>query len=335
MTAVLSGTGHDALFAHGRIAVLQQMLLTRPDVDRLLGAHDAREVARIFTELKLSSRIDQGIADPDRILDAIAAWVRDEVETMAPEKFAAVFDILWLEGDVPLLAFLLKERLGLTSAVSHVPTPAITAYSPELWKTLVVQGQSDTLPVSAVSCIQEVIALENPTPALIDARAAQWGATRQLELAKQSGSSLIVAFVRHAIDLQNIRIALRSLNIAPKERKSMLLPGGTLPHESFLGTRSDLLHAVRIADMGFVLTGDVAEDDHQQLEHSLSAVTAADIAALWNVPLSIEPIFAFAALTLSHVRLLRALLLAKRAGFSPQDAKRILPPFLPTTHYIS
>lgn len=329
-----SGTGHDVLFAHGRTGVLQQLLLARTDVDRLLGAHDTEEVARIFTELKLSSRIDQGLADPDKVLEAIAAWVQEEVLTMAPEEYAQVFDILWLEGDVPLLAYLLKEHFGLTSAISTVPAPAITAYPPDAWRQLIEHGTSDVLPPSAVQSAQRALAMKQPLPAELDTLAAQWGAVRQLALAKESKSPLIVRFVRHSIDLQNIRTTLRALDIPKEERLTMLLPGGTLPEESFLGTRKDLHHAIVSADIGFTLTGDVESSDHSTLEQHLSAVLAEDIAALWNVPLSIEPLFAFAALTLLQLRLLRALLLAKRAGFSPQDTKAVLPPFIPATHYV-
>ena len=90
---------------------MQQLLLSNSDIDRLLGAHDLTEVTRILVELKLSSRIDQGISDPDRILDAIAVWVRSEVLEMAPQKYVQTFDVLWLEGDLPLFSYLLKAKL--------------------------------------------------------------------------------------------------------------------------------------------------------------------------------------------------------------------------------
>lgn len=334
MTLPRSGIGHDVLFAHGRVSVLQQHLLARPDIDRLLGAHDLHEVARIFTELKFSNRIDQGISDPDVILDAIAVWVRDEALGMAPEKFVKIFDVLWLEGDVPLLAYLLKKRLGLTSAISRIPTPAITAFPPQAWQALVEHGTSNEIPASAVSCVQEALSQKSPTPAVIDAIAAQWGAKYQVEITRKSGSPLIVSYVRHQIDLQNIRTALRALDLPKEEREAMLLHGGTLPLSAFCGTKQDLQHAIEVAEIGFTLTGEIQNGDHRELEQSLSAVLAEDIAALWNVPLKIDQIFAFAAIALSQLRLLRTILLAKRAGFSPQETKHVLPPFLPATHYI-
>ncbi|MBM3231301.1 V-type ATPase subunit [Candidatus Peregrinibacteria bacterium] len=332
--------GHDIAYAHGRIAVLQQLLLSRSDVDRLLGAHDAREVAKIFIELRLTSRIDQGIADPDAVLTAVAHWVREEVLAMAPSKSLDAFDILWLEGDVPLLAYLLKQKLGLTSAISQEPAPAFTLYAPALWKELFSSTEhslrSEQYPVSAKKVVSHVLALKDPTPASIDTIAAQWGANEQLRIAKRYGSDHILRYVRHTIDVKNIRTALRSIERPQEERKQLLVAGGTVPVRGFLGDRKDIAHAVEMADLGYDLAAEIRKEhvDIQRLEQSLSSVVAADIADMWNVPLSSEPLFAFATLAFTQITLLRTILLVKRAGFSPQETKRVLPPFLPGTHYV-
>jgi len=330
--------GHDIAYAHGRIAVLQQLLLSRSEVDRLLGAHDAQEVAKIFIELRFTSRIDQGIADPDMLLLALARWVREEVLSMAPPKSMHAFDVLWLEGDIPLLAYLLKKKIGLTSAISQEPAPAFTSYSPEAWKDLIEheRGWDDHHPPSASKVVAEALALQDPTPAAIDTIAAEWGAGEQLLAAKRSGSRNILRYVRHSIDLKNIRTALRSLDRSKEERQALLVTGGTIPVKSLLGSRADIAHAVEMADLGFGVAVEIRKEevDIQRLEQSLSSVTAADIADMWNVPLSPEPLFAFAALAFTQITLLRTILLVKRAGFSPQQTKRVLPPFLPATHYV-
>lgn len=330
--------GHDVAYAHGRIAVLQQLLLSRSDVDRLLGAHDAQEVAKIFIELRLTSRIDQGVSDPDAVLMGIAHWVREEVLSMAPPQSMAAFDVLWIEGDIPLLAYLLKKKLGLTSAISQEPAPAFTSYSIDAWRDLIEHGRGwdEHHPKSASDVVAKALALENPTPAQIDTIAAEWGAGEQLSAAKRSGSRNIVAYVRHAIDLQNIRTALRSLDRTKEEREALLVTGGTIKVKDLLGSRSDIAHAVEMADLGYGVADEIRKEDTdvQRLEQALSSVTAADIADMWNVPLSPEPLFAFAALVFTQIKLLRTILLAKRAGFSPQETKRVLPPFLPATHYV-
>jgi len=55
---------------------------------------------------------------------------------------------------------------------------------------------------------------------------------------------------------------------------------------------------------------------------------------MWNIPLSIEPVFAFAALAQSQLALLRALIIGKRANLDPQTIKKMLPPFLSASHYV-
>lgn len=339
MQEMQATAGHDVAYAHGRLAVLQQFLLSRSDLDRLLGSHDAKEVGRILTELRMSSRIDQGIADPDALLDAIARWVHDEVIAMAPPKSLEAFDVLWAEGDVPLLAYLLKKKLGLTSAISREPASTFTAYAPDAWKDLVEHGTGwDTHhPASAAETVQHALSLKHPSPAEIDTIAAQWGAKEQLLAAKRSGSGNIHAYVRHSIDLQNIRTALRAIDLAADERKKLLISGGTVAVKDLLGDRRSIALAVELADLGYGVADVIRKEevDVQRLEQALSEVTAADIAAMWNVPLSPEPLFAFASLAFSQLRLLRTVLLAKRAGFSPQETKCVLPPFIPVTHYVS
>lgn len=333
MTFTRTGVGHDILFAHGRIAVLQQLLLERSDVDRLLGAHDVAEFARILTELRLTSRIDQGIDDPENILAAVARWTRDEVTGMCPDHLSDVFGILWLAGDISLASFLLKKKLGRTSSASEHPSPTITAFPLAAWESLIGEDDPAGMPPSAVACVRSILAIPSSTPEEVDAAVARWGAEHQLLLAKRSGSTEILTFVRHDIDAKNIRTALRSSDKTSEERVRLLLPGGSIPHPALLGTHDDLLGAAERSGFGYRLREAIRESDPRSTEQALSAVSAADVAALWNIPLSIEPLFAFAALTISQLRLLRSLLIAKRAGFSPQETKQMLPPFLSAAHY--
>jgi hypothetical protein len=92
---------------------------------------------------------------------------------------------------------------------------------------------------------------------------------------------------------------------------------------------------VELAELGYGVADAIRKNpaDARSIEQALSEVTAADIAEMWNIPLKLEPVFAFAALAFSQMRLLRAMLLGKRAGFSPQELKQVLPPFIPATHY--
>ncbi len=323
--------GQHFAFAHGRSGVLQQFLLTQSDCDRLLGAHDRAEVHAVLLELPLTKLLDPSDRTTERVIGALASWVQREVRGMVSPEKRATFDILWLEGDAPLLAALLKERRGLTSPVSRRPEPPATALPPDAWERAVLEDDSSALPAAWRAALQDLRAEDPADPAIIDARVAAAMAAHSLALARRSGSPLVTRYVRHGIDIQNIRTALR-LEEAPEEEAD-LLPGGTIEPGAFAGERS-------VADIvrthGFYALADTLEQPGRtgsDVERALSDIRAEDIALLWNEPLKLEPVFAFAATALTQLHLLRALLIGKQSGLSPQDVKRLLPPFLSASHY--
>ncbi len=324
-------------FAHGRIGVLQQFLLARTDIDRLLGAHDLQETEHILTELKMTANIDQGLERGDAMLDAVAAWVKREVIDMSPPEKHEIFQILWLENDAPLLAYLLKQQHGFTSEISRVPADSLTTYEAAELRKLMETEKSEILPETLTRFVHDVSHMQDPSPAHIDAAVAQWLANAQLKIAKTSKSAGIRTFVRHRIDVVNIRTALRLISAATEVRKAQLISGGSMNVQQLLGDRKSIAHAVEYADLGLHLTQIVQspDSDTNALERALSDVLASDIADMWNVTLSVEPLFAFAALAASQLRVLRVILIGKRAALSPQDIKKILPPFIPVSHYVA
>lgn len=322
--------GQHYAFAHGRLGVLRQSLLSKTDMDRLLGAHDLREVERILTELKFTAVIDQSLRTADAILNALAQWIRREAEEMVDTSKHHAFNILWIENDLPLLAYLLKRRAGLTSAISTEPETGVTAYDPAALRALVDQGEAKDLPPRLVGFVQSVRILVDPTPAQIDTLVARFGAEERLALARQVGSDLITRFVRHTIDAQNIRTALRLLQAHESDPASFLLDGGTIKPASLLGSVENVRRAIASSDFHFHLLKPLNDDLERPtaLERGLSDVLADDIDRMWDRPLGVEPPFAFAATALSQLRVMRAAILGKRNMLSPQDIKQILPPFI-------
>lgn len=328
--------GQRFAFAHGRAGVLQQSLLSQSDIDRLLGAHDQRETEQVLTELNFTKLIDQSLRNPQQILTACQAWVRREVSSMTPPDLQPVFDILWMEGDLPLLAYLLKQKKGLTSDISREPDSPYYAYNPEALRQLVEEGKKGDLPDHLVSFVRALEKQKFEDPRLIDAAVAQYGADTKLALAKKSSSKAIKQYVQHSIDVQNIRTALR---FPASERSftasSHLLQGGTIDTNALTGSDASVTAAIRMA--GFHELSDAIESAHEDLnrvERALSDILAKDVAVLWNVILSIEPLFAFAITALAQIRLLRAVVIGKRNNLGPQQIKQMLPPFLSASHYV-
>ena len=134
--------------------------------------------------------------------------------------------------------------------------------------------------------------------------------------------------------MANIRIALRLREENADD--SVFIQGGSLDLKRLAGNLEGIVKAIERSHLPFSLGEAVRKsaDSPNDLELALSEVTASDIAHMWNTPLSIEPVFAFAALAQSQVALLRALVIGKRAALDPQSIKQMLPPFISASHYV-
>ena len=339
MSALSAILGQQFTYAHGRIGVLKQLMLTQSDVDRLLGSHDRKEAEAILTELKLTSQIDQGLSTWQEILAASEAWVYQEVTQMSPVASRPVFLILWLSNLAPLLSYLLKKHHDLTSSISQEPVPGLCPYNRDAIQSLVEDDIASTLPSHFVQFVRTIKALENVKAFHIDTYVHQYIVDTQLSLARSSGSRHIHRYVQHSVDVSNIKTALRHLGeqTCSQELDFFLLKGGALSLHSSYDSVASIANAVMSTpSLPFSLADAIrnADNDYNALEQAFSEVLAEDIAHMWNVPLTIEPLFAFAAIAMSNLTLLRSILIGKLNDLSPQEIKQISPPFIPATHYV-
>lgn len=323
--------GQHYAFAHGRLGVLRQALLTENDMHRLLGTHDEAEFRQIMGELKIAAAIDQPNRDPEVVLASLAAWVRTEAEDMVDTAKHVVFRILWLSDDLPLLAYLLKRHAGMTSTLSAEPVSLAGAYDADALRALVQDGTDGDLPAELAAFVRSVRSDPSQSPEHIDALVARFGAQERIRLARAAGSDLILRYVRHSIDAQNIRTALRLLHANEEHPASFLLDGGTIPSKKLLGSIGEIRTAIAASDVHFHVLTSIGADmvgSPTALERGLSDLLAQDIERMWERTLGIEPPFAFAASALAQLRLIRAVMLGKRNGLPPQEIKHILPPFV-------
>jgi len=336
MSTISAFVGQKYAFASGRTSVLRQSLVTQSDVDRMLGSHDLHSMEQILTELKFTNAIDQGITGSERILAALEQWVMQEVQNMVQGDKWFIFNILWVNGDAPLLAWALKRKLGLTNVESKEPMSGLHAFAKEDLLSLAETSVSDTLPKEFTSLATAVSALEEPTSIVLDTIAEKAVAAYRLGVAKKSGSSDIVRFVRTSIDLGNIRTALR-LRKDDANALDSLIPGGFIAVRSLIGGKDGVKRGLAASDLSLKLGGDISEilGDPLRFERKAAELLADNIGRMWNVPLTVEPVFAFAAIALSHIALIRAIAIGKRSALSPQDIKLILPPFIPSSRFSS
>lgn len=327
--------GQHYSYGYGRVGVLQQELLQPQDVDRLLASRNEQELVKSLMELKMSSHVDY-TADAHRFIEGLERWLAHEVRTMAPADRRDIFDILWLKGDSPLIAYLLKRHHGFTSAISSEPLAGATAYEPSDLRALVEQDKPALLPPELVSFVRHVKALTSVSPQEIDTLVAQFVVDRQLALARKSGSKPIELYVAHHIDLMNIRTARRL-----KERDAPtdhLLKGGEMDIRSFSLDPARLASLVRGSSLPSAVADAIAfaadsMDSSVELERGLAMAIAHDIALMRDYVLSIEPIFAFGAVALSQLKLLRTIIVGKSTHLPADEIRKLLPPYISTSPF--
>ncbi len=334
MTTATAFVGQHFAFAAGRTAILKQHLLSQSDVDRLLGSHDLAEFQRTLRELKLMANVSAGAESIDSLLDASEQWMKREIEVMSPSAKSPVFGILWLMGDAPILAYLLKKYHGLSSEVSTEPVTSLTLWNSDALRSAIGGSvSSDILPETLTSFIASMKILTKPSPWTIDRAVARFIAERRVALARASGSRDILRYMQHSIDITNIRTALRLAGATVPDATDAFLPGGSVSPTRLAGPKADIRSAIAVSDLYAPFIPAQGSAAPIAVEQIGASILADDIGRMWTVPLTVEPIFAFAAMVMAHVRLLRAIAIGKRNKLSPQEIKQILPPFIPSTHF--
>ncbi len=336
MTYAASRSGNDFAYATGRVGVLQQRLMSASDVDRLLGTHDDRELKQAIGEMKFTSVVAGDMESTDELIARMELWLHHELEEMLPDNFRETLGILWLKEDAPLIASLLKQHFGFTKNPLTTGVQSPSSHDPELLRQLIIEHkQHHTLPEHLTLFVQRQKMKEHVTPALIDASVARYVARTQTELAAASGSALLQQYVKHQIDLQNIRIARRLRD--SDDPSKIFLPGGEVKPELLLGDRRKTTAALRGTSLHFAFTEafETAGDSSIAVERSLMKALAHDVALMRGNILGLESAFAYAIIALSQLRILRTILIGKRASLSNAEIRDMLPPFLSTSPYES
>ncbi len=338
MASTVSAFGQHYHFGYGRVGVLQQELLTPQDIDKLLLARDEQQLMKALTDVKLSRHVEYTL-DPHRFIAGLERWLRNEVRGMTPADKREIFDILWLHGDSPFLAYLLKQHHGLTSAISEEPSVGATAFDPGELRRLVESGIPGALPEDLITFVARIKNLSASTlPQAIDTAVFQFIVDRQKALAAKSGSPEIRHYVAHHIDLTNIRTSRRLReNDTPSDH---LLSGGEIPVEAFSLTPAQLASAVRSSSLPNSVIDQIAlatdsTESSVELERGLARAIAHDLAVMRDQTLSIEPIFAFAAVALSQFKVLRTIIIGKSTHLNADEIRKLLPPYLSASPFAS
>lgn len=329
MSTSASMTGTFA-YGYGRMGVLQQQLIDKSDVDRLIGAHTDAELRQVLTEVKFTSSV-MPLDSLHDFVPAMEQWLRKQLIDMSSEDSADVFNILFLREDLPVIAHMLKEFHKQTSGLTSLSSKSVTAYPIDQLRMAIFESGHRELPEDLARFIEEIKADKKIKPEQIDYRVAVFIAQKQLELAKKSGSRLIERYVRHLIDLQNIRTARR---MRPGEDPSgHFLPGGEIDPNRITTNPREIAMLIHNSTLPNTLADSMRDegDTSLALERALNKALAHDVAEMRSIPLSIEPIFAYGIMAMSQILLGRTILIGKSAGLTSEEIAQMLPPVFSTS----
>jgi len=327
-----STSPEDSIFATGKLGVLQLSLLSQADIDRLLGAHDSTEVDQILTELKLTDAIDQSLSKGPEIVNALGEWVQSETRKMTATSKHPVFSILWFTNDAPYISYALKKHHGLTSEFAREPICNWSAYSPSAYQAQIKEEVDSGIPVYLAQFIHSMANATNETSQRIDAEVSQFFATQKLSFAKVSGSVLIEKYVIDLINLENIRSSLRKFDTDTRNRA--FLKGGSIPFSTFEKESEDIAGLLSFCSFPAHLSEKFRKTTTPtEFESACRDIINHDIAQMWNTQFTIEPVFAFAAIALSHIAFLRSVIIAKNNYFTTEDTAESLSLLIPAAHY--
>ncbi len=313
-------------FGFGRVGVLQELLLSQSDVERLVQSSSEKELAKAMSELKIALHVPYS-SHPHEFINSIEIWLSSELSQLVEEKDAkAVFDILWMKDDTSFVSYLLKKHHNFTSSIATEPHVGAMAYSKELYRECIEKGDFSRVPESLALWLNALRTRTDLSPQEIDTLVAENFAMEQVGRAEKV-SPLIVEYVKHHIDLQNIRTAQR-LSRGKTPLAPYLLHGGTIAVEHFSEDLTQLATLVKNSELKTILSSASAADDFILLERALVKEIADDLAKMRSHILSIEPLFAFGAIAVSQLKVLRTILVGKSAGLSAEEMKLLLPPFL-------
>lgn len=321
-------TSTDFAYGYGRVGVLQQELLDKSDVDRLVGSHNDNELRHVLADIAFTSRV-MPLENLQSLVPSLELWLKDEIRRMSPPESREIFDIIWLREDVPVIALLLKQYHGYAPKTDSSDV-GVTAYDQKALRLLVEEGERGALPEDVAHFMEEIKQEKGIKPQDIDHRVAVFIAQKQTELAKASGSKLIRQYVAHLIDLQNIRTARR---LAPGEDgTNHFLPGGEIDPRRLTGDPRALALLIHASSLPNVLAESVSNERNTALalERSLNLALAHDIAAMRGIPLGIEAVFAYAVMALSQTLMLRTILIGKAAQLTGAEISQMLPPIFST-----
>lgn len=232
----------DYLALSSRIHAMENRLLTRERMERMLEAKEPGEAAKVLAECGYGELVEQNAGGLEQLLSKARNDLFRELEQALPQK--SVMQVFQLKFDYHNMKVLLKmQALG-----KGQPEPLLLTggrYDPavllERYRREELGDVSPVLRKAVMEAKETLSATGDPQRA--DFRLDRAYYEEMANLAEETGSELLRGYVRLVVDAANLRCVVRAARLEKGGDflSLALVPGGTVSQQALVSIRGEEL----------------------------------------------------------------------------------------------
>ncbi|MGI5963440.1 MAG: V-type ATPase subunit [Lawsonibacter sp.] len=229
----------DYLSISARVRAMENRLLTRERMDRMIEARDAAEAMKVLAECGYP----EGGSLEQMLAQARADTVRD-LENAVPDR--RLVEIFQLKYDYHNAKAILKAQ-AMGQNVERLLLPGGRYDGAQLlegWRREDMRGCSEVFRRAMMQAWSTLTESRDPQKADLELDRACY--QEMLQLAKEVDSPFLEGYVRLLVDVANLRIAVRVGRMGKESDflRQALLPGGTVSEQAVASARGESLAEV-------------------------------------------------------------------------------------------
>ena len=298
----------DYLALSARIHAMEDRLLTRDRMDRMIDAREESEALKVLTECGYGGAEGLRAQDVERVLAA------------APDP--RVVDVFRLKYDYHNAKVLVKaEAMGIDAGRLLLDGGRVTASGlAEGYQKEQLSGLSPRFQ-SAIREARETLAASHD-PQLADLALDRACYEEMAQLAQETGSGFLQGYVRLAVDVANLRAAVRVARMGKGSEflSQVLLPGGSVSQQTLAAARGEELDALfqngalaQAAELG-AKAARPAGGSLTAFERECDNALTRYLGDARRVPFGVETVIAYLYAKEAELTAIRTILAGRRAG---------------------
>ncbi len=318
----------DYLSVSARVRAMENRLLTRERLERMLEANSHEEAAKILSECGYGELAQFTPAALSEALRAARDDVYEDLERAVPN--AGLVDVFRVKYDYHNAKVLLKsEAMGarpdrlLVAGGRYAPAALLDAFQRDD-----LDGCSDVFCRATQEAREVLSASGDPQTADILLDRAYYAEV--LALAEAAGSSFLLGYIRLSIDAANLRAAVRTCRMGRGTdfMAQVLVSGGNVPEEEVIagaenldGLPWGLLSGA--AALGAALTAP-GSGRLTEFERQCDNALVAYLSAARRVPFGEQPVLAYLYAREAELTAIRIVMTGRMAGLDTETIRERL-----------